>query len=363
MTSLKAAQDAARQLVQQEAAVIDMGTGNGSPTRGFKALDAVPESLRDVPEAVMKSCPVDKLLRQVTYMKIPSWASPPAPNRVGSLYLSVEKAGRQLTPLMIDRFPIYMFGQSPSTCDYTMLHESVSRVHCAVVHHREGTSFLIDLNSTHGVRVGGQKIVRGTYVLLHAGDTIQLGFSTRMLTFCTTPYRRGAAGGGGSAAEESDGGGRAAKRSRSPQRSENSGPEKGAEVAAASSRPTVIEVAHILLKHQGLKQPVSKAPRNKGELVTRTLADAVALAKAIRESLTQIFEERRGTGVTMVECFAELAEQVSECSTAGKGGRIGEVKAGEFLPEFEEAAFGLEIGEVSSAVVTPLGVHLITRLA
>ena len=41
MTSLKAAQDAARQLVQQEAAVIDMGTGNGSPTRGFKALDAV----------------------------------------------------------------------------------------------------------------------------------------------------------------------------------------------------------------------------------------------------------------------------------------------------------------------------------
>ena len=46
--------------------------------------------------------------------------------------------------------------------------------------------------------------------------------------------------------------------------------------------------------------------------------------------------------------FEELAKQHSEDATAQKGGDLGWFQPGQMVPAFEEAAFKLEIGEVSA---------------
>jgi len=58
--------------------------------------------------------------------------------------------------------------------------------------------------------------------------------------------------------------------------------------------------------------------------------------------------------------FAELAEKYSEdVASASNGGDIGFINRGTTVAEFEEAAFALQVGEVSPVVETFYGYHLI----
>jgi len=60
------------------------------------------------------------------------------------------------------------------------------------------------------------------------------------------------------------------------------------------------------------------------------------------------------------EEFAALAREYSEDpGTAPRGGDVGCFKRGELMPEFEQAAFDLKLGEVSEPVLTAAGYHLI----
>ncbi|MGH8548644.1 MAG: SurA N-terminal domain-containing protein [Methylococcales bacterium] len=60
------------------------------------------------------------------------------------------------------------------------------------------------------------------------------------------------------------------------------------------------------------------------------------------------------------EEFAKVAEQLSDDKASGKqGGNIGLINPGELDPEFEKAAFALELGRVSDPVKTTFGYHLI----
>lgn len=59
--------------------------------------------------------------------------------------------------------------------------------------------------------------------------------------------------------------------------------------------------------------------------------------------------------------FEEVAKKLSKCSSGGDGGNLGEFGRGQMVPEFEEAAFALQIGETSSPVRTQFGYHLIVR--
>ena len=61
--------------------------------------------------------------------------------------------------------------------------------------------------------------------------------------------------------------------------------------------------------------------------------------------------------------FAELARRYSgDAASAAHGGELGWIERGKLLPEYERAAFGLQIGEISAPAETPMGYYLIQVL-
>lgn len=61
--------------------------------------------------------------------------------------------------------------------------------------------------------------------------------------------------------------------------------------------------------------------------------------------------------------FADMASEHSSCPSGRSGGALGSFGRGEMVPEFDEAAFALEVDEVSGPIATDFGVHLIKRTA
>ncbi|MEG2354007.1 MAG: peptidylprolyl isomerase [Clostridium sp.] len=57
--------------------------------------------------------------------------------------------------------------------------------------------------------------------------------------------------------------------------------------------------------------------------------------------------------------FEELAEENSSCPSSQSGGDLGEFARGSMVPEFEEMAFSMNVGDVSEPVKTQFGYHLI----
>ena len=57
--------------------------------------------------------------------------------------------------------------------------------------------------------------------------------------------------------------------------------------------------------------------------------------------------------------FAELAAQKSLCPSGQNGGDLGFFGKGMMVKPFEDAAFSLEVGELSQPVQTQFGWHLI----
>ena len=61
--------------------------------------------------------------------------------------------------------------------------------------------------------------------------------------------------------------------------------------------------------------------------------------------------------------FEEAAEKYSSCPSKSNGGDLGEFTRGKMVPEFEEAAFSMEEGEISQPVKTQFGYHIIKLIS
>ena len=87
------------------------------------------------------------------------------------------------------------------------------------------------------------------------------------------------------------------------------------------------------------------------EPVERTDAEARALAEELRQRLLA------------GEDFATLAREYSDDTGSGaEGGDLGWFGRGAMVPSFEEAAFSLEIGEISQPIKSQFGYHIIEVL-
>lgn len=57
--------------------------------------------------------------------------------------------------------------------------------------------------------------------------------------------------------------------------------------------------------------------------------------------------------------FEDLASERSDCPSSARGGNLGTFGRGQMVPEFEEAAFNMDVGSISDVVETQFGYHII----
>lgn len=118
------------------------------------------------------------------------------------------------------------------------------------------------------------------------------------------------------------------------------GPDTELEGPERELRPGFIRARHILVSWEG------SGVRG----VTRTRDEAV--------QLVQQLQDRLASG----ETFQQLAVLYSDCTTAPDSGMLPDFTRGAMVQEFEDAVFSLDSGEVSGAVETDFGFHLIMRV-
>jgi peptidyl-prolyl cis-trans isomerase NIMA-interacting 1 len=107
-----------------------------------------------------------------------------------------------------------------------------------------------------------------------------------------------------------------------------------------------IRAAHLLIKHKESRRPSSWKEQN----ITRSKDEAISILKG--------HEAQINSGSTTL---GDLAVSESDCSSARKRGDLGFFGKGQMQKEFEDAAFALSPGQMSSVVETASGVHLIQR--
>lgn len=102
-------------------------------------------------------------------------------------------------------------------------------------------------------------------------------------------------------------------------------------------RPETVRASHILIK----------VPK-----------DAIEFQKEEAKKEIEKIRKRAVGG----EDFADLAKKFSQGPSAERGGELGYFQRGQMVKPFEEAAFALKSGEISQAVETQFGYHIIKLL-
>ena len=106
--------------------------------------------------------------------------------------------------------------------------------------------------------------------------------------------------------------------------------------------PDEVAASHILISYKGADRADSKIKRTK---------------QAAKKEANRI----RGLLVNEGKDFAEMAKKHSDGPSGPKGGDLGKFKFEVMAKPFSEAAFALEVGEVSEVVETGFGFHVIQR--
>ena len=130
-------------------------------------------------------------------------------------------------------------------------------------------------------------------------------------------------------------------------------PESGDENGESTPAPAAETTADVVADDDKDDSPPAPEGWNPDTNGDGRVDDAEALA------FTQTLHQRILDG----EDFADLALQFSNDPGSGsQGGDLGWAARGRYVPEFDEAAFSLEVGEISAPVKTSFGYHIIEVL-
>lgn len=105
-------------------------------------------------------------------------------------------------------------------------------------------------------------------------------------------------------------------------------------------REPTVRASHILIAYEGAER--SQA--------TRTRDEALELIETLMDS---IYSDDLA--------FEEAARRYSDCPSGQEGGDLGPFSRNVMTPGFEDAAFSIEVDDISGIVETPFGFHLILR--
>ncbi|CEM27243.1 unnamed protein product [Vitrella brassicaformis CCMP3155] len=146
-------------------------------------------------------------------LRVPRWCETPATN----VWLEVWKANQNTETIPINQKRCYLIGRNRTENDIITEHDSTSRCHAAILHHYNGSVFVMDLGSTHGTFLDSLRLEARTPTLYQQGMALRLGNSSRRYLlkgdFVNTAdllrqaLQRGSTrsrGGGGEATDEDD---------------------------------------------------------------------------------------------------------------------------------------------------------------
>ena len=108
------------------------------------------------------------------------------------------------------------------------------------------------------------------------------------------------------------------------------------------------------------KQDFTAEAQKMIDQITKSNADAENSSGDALKKINELKAELAKTpAAEKAAKFAELAKANSACPSGKKGGDLGEFGHGMMVPEFDKAAFELEVGQISDVVKTQFGYHLI----
>jgi parvulin-like peptidyl-prolyl isomerase len=94
-------------------------------------------------------------------------------------------------------------------------------------------------------------------------------------------------------------------------------------------------------------------------LVQQKLQEAISKDETLNQEVKKKAEEVFAEVKKGEKSFEDLAKEYSEDDTATDGGDLGYFGKGTMVPEFENAAFALGVGETSDLILTEYGYHII----
>jgi peptidyl-prolyl cis-trans isomerase C len=125
------------------------------------------------------------------------------------------------------------------------------------------------------------------------------------------------------------------------------------------------------LKTVGIEAPTEEEAREfyesnigRFEMPERVRASHILIK--VNQNDTEVVKNRKMATIDSLHAellggadMAELARANSECPSSSKGGDLGYFGRGQMVKPFEDAAFALDVGEISPVVETKFGYHII----
>ncbi|PWM64552.1 MAG: hypothetical protein DBX61_11505 [Clostridiales bacterium] len=94
---------------------------------------------------------------------------------------------------------------------------------------------------------------------------------------------------------------------------------------------------------------------NKEKFVSEDTVNASHILVDTKEKAQEILEQINSGNIS----FEDAARKYSSCPSAENAGGLGEFSRGQMVPEFDNAVFAMNEGEISGPVQTQFGFHLI----